>query len=250
MTENEYLSRLLDNQKLSEYNLQWVRSVREQTENFLRNIYGSHISNFYYSGSIWKWTAINEDFDIDLCVYFREDSFNTLSDMFNSVYNALGSGHVVRKQRVSIGLVSMNVDVVPWRKLNEDGDINLYDSKAGTFRKTNIPLHKSYISEYGDREVIKLLKLWKIRQKIDMKSFAMEILSIRALNWSSPSGLANKLRTVWKYIENTNLDSLILTDPANSNNNLMDSIDNEQKRLLKNKSSEALKLPYWENIIW
>lgn len=250
MTEQQYLENILEKQKVSEFQMSLIRQKRDEIESYLRLEFWNKVENFYYSWSIARWTAISEKFDVDLCVYFSYDSFETLQNMYDSVKNILNKKYVIKEQRVSIWLPSMNIDVVPWRKINSEWVINLWDNKNKTRKQTNIVLHKKYISDNWDKDVIKLLKLWKIRHNIDIKSFALEILSIRALASFSGTWLWNKLRHIWNHINNTDIYSMQIIDPANANNNIMDSVDDFSKSYLKERAKTALNTQYWENIIW
>lgn len=250
MTEQEYLEKILNKQKIPDYIIDGIRNYREEIEKYLRLNYWIKIENFYYSWSIARWTAIYDKYDIDLCVYFGNNSFNTLEEMFKDIKNVLWKKYLIKEQRVSIWISTMNIDVVPWRKINDSWTINLWDSKDKTWKQTNIVLHKKYISENWDKQIIKLLKVWKLRQNIDIKSFALEILSIQSLKSFSWTWLWNKMRHIWNYIKNKDIYSMQIIDPANSNNNIMDSIDDIDKQKLQNKATEALNKQYWEEILW
>jgi hypothetical protein len=78
----------------------------------------------------------------------------------------------------------------------------------------------------------------------------LEILSIRVLENKNVIGLANKLRAIWGHIRDTDISSMNLIDPANQNNNLMDSIDEFEKFKFQTKAKEALLAKYWNDIIW
>lgn len=249
MTEQEYLQNILEREKIPDYLLNMIRSDREEIESLLRLYFWAKIENFYYSWSIARGTAIKSKYDTDLCVYFWNTSFSTLKEMYTQTKQVLWRKYVTKEQRVSIWLTTKNIDVVPWRKIDSSWTINLYDSQNDTWKQTNIVLHKNYISEKWDKDLIKLIKLWKFQHEIDVKSFALEILTINALKDKQITGLGNKLRHVWKYIRDVDIFSLQIIDPANRNNNIMDSVDYLSKQKLQNKAKEALIEPYWSGII-
>lgn len=250
MTEQQYLENLLAREKIPDYVLEQIRATRAEIESYLRSYFWSKIENFYYSWSIARWTAVFKRYDTDLCVYFWNSSFDTLQEMYSSMKYALNKKYVVKEQRVSIGLPTMNIDVVPWRKINNDGVINLWDNQSKTWTQTNIVKHKNIISQDWDKDIIRLLKLWKIEHDIDIKSFALELLSISALKNCTSTWLWDRLRHVWRYISDKDIYSIQIIDPSNSSNNIMNSVEDLVKEKLKNQALLALTRPYWWEIIW
>jgi hypothetical protein len=66
---------------------------------------------------------------VDICVYFESYAFGSLKDMYLSVKDTLAKKYNTRSQRVSIALTLHNIDIVPGRKMDDNGYISLYDSK-------------------------------------------------------------------------------------------------------------------------
>lgn len=215
------------------------------------------------SGSYAKHTAINTKFDIDICLPFLRSSFNTLEEMADDVYNYFNIEYdddeliKKRKQRVSIGLTfqmdgeQIDMDVVPAREINKDvysttHDLKLYVRKkngiAATSTKTNIKTHIDLIKgKKVERDIIRLLKIWKNSNNRDYKSFMMELLTIRAFdpNNDIPVGLWDKLKFVIEFIRD-NIETIQLEDPANSNNIVSDTIDVYQKQSFKSDMENML----------
>lgn len=215
------------------------------------------------SGSYAKHTAINTKFDIDICLPFLRGSFNTLEAMADDVYEYFDSEYeddeliYKRKQRVSIGLTfqmdgeQVDMDVVPAREINNDEytttyDLNLYvrakNGIAATSTKTNIKTHIDLIKgKNAERDIIRLLKIWKKSNNRDYKSFMMELLTIRAFDSKDdiPSGLWEKLKFVLEFIRD-NIETIQLKDPSNSSNVVSDTIDAFQKQSFKSDMSNML----------
>lgn len=135
---------------------------------------------------------------------FKHGAFQTLESMYESVYAFLKKVFHVEKQRVSIrvdiGACGDSVDVVPARLFDEEtGDANLYvnyDPHSGTGStsiKTNIKKHIKYISDSECRPTIKLMKVWKFRNNVNLKSFALELLVIEALKNSNSRDFAEQV---------------------------------------------------------
>lgn len=242
MTANGYLEQLLEDYKITEEEKTNIKEKRDEIESKLREHFSQQILTVKYSGSIAKKTAINASKDLDIALHFKKGSFTTLKEMYEEVYDLLNKHYYgVQKQSVSIGLPFENVDVVPGRRI-EDGsnnDVNLYKKDTGTSIKTNLETHKDYIKNSNCRKIIRLLKIWKFKHSIKFKSFALELLVIKALEGFDGTSLTSKTKKVLEYIEE-NVETINLIDPANSNNNVSEVIADYKKMIIKSIASNSL----------
>ncbi len=259
MSVSDFLKELLEEEKITQTEKN-IRKIRKEIKDFLVAHYrrnGKDV-DYIYSGSLAKGTAIKSKYDIDIGIIFNNKDFETLEEMFFDVKEVLEEkyGNVnVREQNVSIR-VNYNgyeIDVVPCRKINEDDsmDVYLYINRDDNNRiKSNLERHVEIVRDFKDRDVIKLLKIWRYRKKFKFKSFALELLAIRALGNEELQGLDKKFKCVLEFIKN-NIDEIRLEDPANTNNNLMDSITQKSKDEIKKFAKRALKCienDNWEKI--
>jgi predicted nucleotidyltransferase len=250
------LEKVLDKHKLDEGEVERIKNIRKEIQNGFDSQYGSKIEKVIYSGSYAKKTAIALKYDIDLCIYFKKDAFSTLSGMYEDVYNFLEKNYGKynpKKQNVSLRLDlkdGRSIDVVPARSF-EDGtdDANLYSSRNKSSIKTNIRKHVDYIGESEARPVIKLMKIWKYRHGIHFKSFALELLIIKALENCNSKDYSDQVLHVLRFIKD-NIMTVKLIDPANSNNIVSDQIDITDKQNMQNQALSSLNKAYWSNIIW
>lgn len=251
MTPQQYLEQILAKYNLGEKEIENIQKQRKVIEDNIKGIYSSKINNFYYSGSYAKGTAISLKYDIDLCIYFKNDAFSTLKDMYDQVFGSLRHLNP-RRQIVSIRITngSENIDVVPARLISNDStDANLFVTTNGGSIKTNIPKHKDYISQHKCRPIIKLMKVWKNLHSIHYKSFALEILTIRALDDFRSEDYGDQVLQVLKYIRD-NVETVKLVDPANTNNIVSDLISYNDKINMKNNADASLRKQSWNEIIW
>lgn len=263
MNKEEYLQKVLKTHKMSHVNelLKKYMKKRQEIKECLEQEYGKSIYNPMNSGSYAKHTAINIKFDLDIVIPFKRNSFATLEEMFENIYNFLSETYsdvaTVRKQKVSIGIIFdedkdgdvINIDVVPGREFNdnqyiEDKKLNLYvNSEYGQIQKskyiqTNIQAQIDHIKgKNNERSIIRLLKIWKNSNNEPYKSFFLELITIRAFNKKNITGnLWEKLRSVIEYIrDNVANDCFTLKDPGNSSNNVADTLKSWEKEALKNK---------------
>jgi len=187
--------------------------------------------------------------------------------MFTSLYDFLdkeyGSVAIVRKQKVSIGVIffadqdgdTISIDVVPGRELNadqyeEDKKINLFvDSTYGiinekAYLQTNINAQIEHIkSRDNERKVIRLFKIWKATKKEPYKSFFFELITIKAFDKVETTGnLWDKIKVVIEYIrDNITQDNFTLKDPGNSGNDVVDTLTATQRMSLKNSMETLLQ---------
>ncbi len=263
LKKQDYLSNVLETHKMSHIEdlVKKFKNKRDVVKEALNNKYSSDIYSPFDSGSFKKHTAINTKFDLDVVVPFKKDSFDTLEKMFDSLYDFLYEEYndvaTVRKQTVSIGIIFeedddsdvISLDIVPGRELNkdqytEDNNLNLFIyNKYGVFSsstyiQTNIQAQIDHIkAKENERKIIRLLKIWNNNDGKEYKSFLLELIAIKAFDKEDITGnLWEKLEKVMTYIkDNVTKDGFKLIDPGNSNNDLMDTLENFGKTNLSNR---------------
>lgn len=254
MTGHEYLADVLRQQTLADTELAPLRAARDEIEALLK----SHLGwspRFYYAGSYAKHTIVRINYDLDLVVYFDSQRFPTLREMYHSVYRTLADrygSHVVQKT-VSIQISyssGFHIDVVPGRLISSFGkDANLYRTDTETSLRTNIETQVGHVRESGQTDVMRLMKIWRERHSLNFKSFALELIVLRALSGSFERGYDDKVLAILRFVRDRVLD-IPLIDPANTNNNLADSIPRTQKEVMRRQAIESLGKQYWREIIW
>lgn len=271
MNNAEYLREVLETHRMSKIEGIVVkhRERRDEISQAIREKYGTQSYDPFQSGSFAKHTATNIKFDMDIVVPFKKSAFDTLQEMFDSVYDFLvevysGTGATIRKQKVSIGVSfpleqgedkPVEVDVVPGRELSigdypKSRDLNLcfnedhWGFKKGSYQKTNIQKQVEYIKgKDREREVIRLLKIWKKQHNKDYKSFVIELAVIRALDgYNGGMDLWQRLRFVLEYLsKHITESSFHLYDPGNSGNDVIGTMDPYKRNLLMSDMENMLR---------
>ncbi len=265
INKNDYLQNVLETHRMAHVDelLSKFKTRRDEIKEALEEKYSDKIYSPYNSGSFAKHTAINTKFDLDIVVPFKRNSFETIEEMFQDVFDFLtekyynsGEAHV-RKQKVSIGVRfysdedgdEINIDVVPGRELNyesypETRDLNVYFNDnhwgftKGSYTKTNIQAQIDNIkAKDNERKVIRLLKIWKNSNFENYKSFLLELITIKAFEKTEVSGnIWEKLKSVMEYIrDNITKDDFKLIDPGNSNNDIITSLESYKRTNLSNR---------------
>lgn len=240
---------------------------RDEIKEVLEKEYIGKIYTPSNSGSFAKHTAINIKFDLDIIIPFKRDSFTTIEEMFDDVYNVLirlyNHEATVRKQKVSIGIIFnsdtegdiINIDVVPGRELSQDNypeskDLNLYFNedkwgfKKGTYTKTNIQSQIDHIkSKDNERKIIRLLKIWKHTNNEKYKSFLFELITIKAFKQKNESGnLWDKLKFVMSYIrDKMKTEDFTLIDPGNTSNDIIKTMNQNDRDSLSRKFNNIIE---------
>ncbi|MBK8722299.1 MAG: hypothetical protein IPL95_08530 [Saprospiraceae bacterium] len=198
------------------------------------------------NGSIIKGTAIQNS-DIDIQLKFNKDA-DSIENIRNNVEYYLKDSFYdrnlikVRSQNHSVGLVfdlkgeEKRIDIVPMREIeNGKGDTYLYSTKNYSIKKTNTQKQISKLKfTEKQKQIIKLLKGWKIANDLNLPSVFIEHLVLRAfVNNSVPHGLDNALLFIIEYIAN-NITRIKIVDPGNTNNIISECLTIDEKEKLQN----------------
>ena len=254
MTAQQYLESILSKYNLTDSATESIRNKRSNVQDLLEKTYGSKI-RMYYSGSIGKKTAISLSYDLDLCVYFPPDRFSSLKEMYESMRDTVRRLGAINERNVSIQLPQGSgtwIDVVPARQIApESQEANLYARLSNSSIKTNIPAHIKLISDSECRPVIKLMKIWKYQNKLEFKSFALELMTIKALEQFPDKGLGERFWHTLKFVRD-NIDIIKLVDPANSNNIVSDVVPFADKIAMRNQATATINRAStgsWQDVV-
>lgn len=207
----------------------------------------------YRFGSTEMGTALGDNADIDICLPLRAKFFTTTEDMFFIVEEYLeslvGVNSIVkvRRQKKSIGVFfqirgyEVKVDILPQRITPKRGNKHsgyLYVNNTGLFQKpsytkTNPNLLKGVSLSQTQKNILLLLKDWKIKESLPMSSHLLQNLILDAYDYNRgfiPHNFSEKLVMVLRHISE-NINSAYIRSIENSNNVLTD-ISAESKRLI------------------
>ncbi len=180
----------------------------------------------YFGGSRGKKTMIKESYDLDIVLYFPETTNLSVQNIYHQVARYLGSSNYsIMTKNAAIRVLkreNYHIDVVPAKRITgSENSAILWKNEDEKTLKTDVIQHIASISEFGRRDVIKLFKLWKIRNEIDFPSFILEQLIIRALKNKLNLPLNDSIIEVLEFISEK-IEKIRLVDPANTNNILTD----------------------------
>lgn len=249
MTNHDYLLNVINGQALPTAEDTALKTLRAEIEAVLRAQYGN-APRIYYAGSYGKKTLIKENYDLDILIYFPPETSASLKEIYFSVLNTLtASNYIAQKKNVALRLPyqgGFSIDVVPGK--SQDNTYywaTLYKSETDSTQQTSIKKHIDFIKSV--RNTIKLMKVWRLRQSLDWKTFAMEITVARALSGLNKGNYETNLVNVFKYVRD-NIQTMKIVDPANTNNEIY--ISSTDRLLLQDAAKDAIAATYWSDIIW
>lgn len=220
----------------------------------LKAEFGKELSTQPYRfGSTEMGTALGVNADIDICLPLRAKYFSSTEDMFFIVQEFLesfvGVNNIikVRSQKKSIGVFFQirgyegKVDILPQRITPKRGNKHsgyLYVNNAGLFQKpshtkTNPNLLKGVKLSQTQKNILILLKDWKIKESLPMSSHLLQNLILDAYDYNRnfiPRDFAKKIIMVLRHISE-NINTAYIRSIENSNNILTD-ISQEDKRCI------------------
>lgn len=256
-TDTDYLYAVLNSQNLDPDGpeMKALQEQREKVEKILRKSFGSS-PTIKYGGSKAKGTMIKESYDLDIIEYFPRDDTTageTLEDIYNNTYDVLSINYLVERKGSALRLKDKNpdtygqdfhIDVVPGRYIDgDDGDVFLYRSTGEKKRlKTNLDIHIAHVKDSGVIDAIRLMKLWRVRNNIPIKNFALDLLTIDLLKKKKNVLLTSQLEHVWVEFRDHS-DSLSIEDPANpSGNDLSEMLNDSVRQCLKDMATSTLAI--------
>lgn len=225
MTMSEYLHNLLIDYTKTTFDDQLFNQKIQEVKESLEKYFGDKILKGFLSGSYAKSSEINDFHDLDWVVVFKKDAIEKdFKGMFEQTCECFKKKFEndktveVRRQKVSIGLNfqlsnrEIDIDVVPAREKDDyakNKEVWLYVNPERNGGKNEAPklsnIEKSIDSLKGrnaERQVLRLLKIWKYQHCQILKSYFLELMTLEAFEKIEADGnnLWVMLKTTLEYI--------------------------------------------------
>jgi len=205
------------------------------------------------SGSRAKRTAISLSSDMDIFISLSSTTAATLSTTYISLYEYMRFQVTqCKKQNVSIGVVynKKKVDLVPGKRQHQYGDDHsIYKNKQDTWTKTNITTHISTVRNSNRTVEIMATKIWRERHGVDFPSFFLELATIEATKNLKYGDYDNNFWAVLGWLS-SNITTIRIVDPANSNNVISDDLTYTEKKSIADKATASRQKQNWSDILW
>jgi len=268
MNPKTYLEKILNQQSLASDGpeIKALNEEKTRVESLILNEFKDSNPTIKIAGSIAKGTPIKDSYDLDICVYFpkedSEDCGDTLKEIYDKVRACLEKQYYIVTKPVALRLqsnsertrgVDYHIDVVPGRFIEgSEGDCHLHITTGDKkYFKTNLKVHIKHIKNSGLIDQIKLLKLWRSRSVLSVRTFILELLVVKILKDSKATSLQDYLIEFWTELRD-NIDNITIEDPANPyGNDLSEIFDDHIKAQLQAAAKQTLQLVErgtWEDI--
>ncbi len=232
LSDEQYLKNILQSQTLADDGIEMkeLREQRDNVEQLLKEAFPA--VTIRYGGSKIKGTLIKESYDLDLVCYFPYDETaagTTLKDLYQNVSKTLTGQFMVEDKTSAVRLLSRtlekvgtytHVDVVPGRYTDATkSDCYLHQNGGSKERlKTNLDTHIEHIRDSGVVPALRLLKLWKVLNGMEIKQFAFELLGVELLKGKKGTSLADQLKHFSQTVSQSE-EPISIQDPANPTGN-------------------------------
>ena len=267
MNDHEYLAAILKQQTFvpGSAELKALQEEREKVEKVLREYFSKSSPTIQYGGSKAKGTMIKEAYDLDIISYFAHDDTTageTLEDIYKNTKKALETNYWTEEKPSALRLRSrdpqnfkadFHIDVVPGRYTDDTmTDLFLYQSSGEKRRlKTNLVVHIAHVRNSGATDAIRLLKLWRVRNGLGLRHFALELLTVKLLREKKPAALVTQLEHVWEEFRD-HWASLAIEDPANPTGNdlgqLLDPSIRSELSTVARATCDAIEKSGWQAV--
>jgi len=253
LDDEEFLRTVLNDLKPPQSQVDSLLRLRDKVRSCIFEQIGGK-KNMFMAGSFRKDTMIRQHYDLDMFIIWspRFIPLKDLKKLFYTVNDALNSKWKrIEKKRVGWRIPYENefhVDVIPTIQDLYDSDYSyLYNCYENMKLRTSMQIHIKQIEKYDRRDVIKLLKLWKFRREVPIKTFLLEIITHLACYDVARESLSVQLEKVLEYISD-NIVHKEFYDPANKNNIITEDLTRLEKYEIKNKAYKALNRKNWGQI--
>lgn len=251
MTNESYLRELLNGQNLNDNQIRNLRLHRDIIEEQIRKgIKGT--PKAYYGGSYAKNTLIQASYDLDIVFYWPSDSPFSLESLYRTAESVLDKNwKTVIKKKVGLEIPfqgDFHIDVIPGKFSSKDENYAyLYNNKTGGRFQTSIYIQVDFVKKSGRQDVIRLMKLWKKRKNVPIKTFILESCVIEGCKGYDRSILESQLLAAFRYLRD-NIQNSKIEDPSNSNNIISNDLTKEQKNRIRNLAIQGIAAQYWSQV--
>ncbi len=251
LNNEKYLRKLLAEQGITKNQKKQLRDLGAKVKSQLEGLLEEK-PIVYYAGSYRKKTMIKASYDLDIVLYWPSKIPLKVEDL----YNAVGSELQKNWNRLSAKNVGweigfdgdFHIDVIPGkRKDKSHKDAYLYSRDINGRFLTSINKQVNYVKRRRRGKAIKLIKLWKKRKEVPIKTFILETMVVRGCKYLPRKTLEPQLTQALEYLAD-NITTIRLIDPANSENIISNNLTIEEKNRVRNLANKALSADNWSQV--
>lgn len=233
--------------------LRELKKVVKDVKSVLNDEFKKDLVNYPETiGSLVKRTAIVTTYDADIVLPIKkENQFGNLPNLSSTIHDKIknrftGIAEVKKSRKASSLIIQGNegvhkIDIIYGRETNDyyrDRKLNLYVRPSffwqkGKSFKTDINVQKNLVANKPKvREVIKLMKVYRDRNKLSIENPLIEQLVFEALssyNFGKENSISENFEICLNYTS-FRLSNRRILDYANSNNNFLNKLNESDKQ--------------------
>ncbi len=233
----EYFNAIDRDQFVPEEEWQWIEEIICEMKEIIGKISSiPELPTFYEAGSKKKGTMIRDLYDVDLVIIYpnrtnmsiERISFILKDELTKIYYN-------VQLKNIALSILFPNkkypnkqnfhIDLVPARELSNNSQLAwIYTWDLRKVIKSSVQLHIEATRSFQRLDIIRLIKLWRIRNYCEYPGFILERISIEITQkFENYLEMSQKkiLIKIFMYIRDELEDLHFLKDPADPSQNLL-----------------------------
>lgn len=251
MSNEDYLRELLISQNLTNYQIENLKNQRDAIVREIKNEIPGN-PTLFNAGSYAKGTMIQASYDLDIVLYWAHDFQYSLQNLYNTVGGFLQSiGKRPRSKRVGWEIPfpgDFHIDVIPGKKIpNKPDYAYLYNNDNNIRFQSSVKKHVSHVKNSRRQDVIRMMKLWKKRNNVSIKTFVLENMVIEGCKGLNRNNLESQLNAAFDFIKD-NITTLRIRDPANPQSIISDYMSSEEKNRTRRLANQAIEANSWNQV--
>ena len=250
-TNEQYLRQLVEGQEPLGKQLDNLKTLSSRLGEFIKKRLKDDVS-IYLGGSKERNTLLREKPDLTIGIYWPEDSVKSLEE----IHALVGKSLKKKWSKTSAKNLGWNVmykedfyfAVIPGMIIDEKTQKAIfYWESAEELIETSLKLQDNYIKENDRGNIIRLLKLWKLRKNVPISDFILELMCINACKGINRTEFEKQASRMFNYIHD-NIENLNIYDPVNEENLVSDMMDDASKKKTKELALLALQADNWGKV--
>lgn len=253
MSTEEYLRNILNGQNLTQNQIENLKSQSNAiVETIITEIDGN--PTIYNGGSYAKGTMIRASYDLDVVIYWAYNFQYSPQNLYYEVGRVLQrNGWNLRSKKVGWEIPfpgDFHIDIIPGKRIMSQRNFAyLFNRDLENRFRTSVKKQVNYVKKSRRQDTIRLMKLWKKRKNVPIKTFILESFVVKGCKGIERSSLEPQLLAFFDYLSRNILNKRVV-DVSNSNNVVTNDLSNELKHRIKNLADFALDTDNWNNVFY
>ena len=250
-TNEQYLKKLVEDQEPLGKQVENLNTLSNRLGQFIQKRFKDQ-TILYYGGSKERNTLLRERPDLNIGIFWSENCDKTLEEIHALVGKSLKKkwSKTIAK---NIGWEVMYKEdfyfsVIPGMIANSETQMALfYWESEEELIETSLKLQDEYVKENDRGNIVRLLKLWKLRKKVPISDFVLELMCINACKGINRNEIEKQASRMFNYFHE-NIDKTNVYDPINNQILISNIMNEEAKQETKNIALEALQADNWGKV--